>query len=188
MIHREYITNVGSNSRLAMLIVVLFVLTFSGLCGCAADLSEVNQKSQSEDMIADECMNQILEAIANKDSEALQNLFSKEALEAIDLTLMKTATKELFELFRGEVLEYDGELSTSTNNHTNEHTHQITGFYSIESTEGTYHLLFIFKDRDDENADAIGLSMILFVSDELFNSDGFYWNYGSRDPGIYIDQ
>lgn len=100
---------------------------------------------------------------------------------------METTTKEPFDLFRGEVLEYDGELSTATNNHTNEHTHRITGFYSIESTEGTYHLLFIFKDRDEENADAIGLSMILFVSDELFNSDGFYWNYG-REPGIYIDQ
>lgn len=29
--------------------------------------------------------------------------------------------------------------------------------------------------------------MIVYVSDELYQTENFYWEYGNREPGIYID-
>ena len=59
---------------------------------------------------------------------------------------------------------------------------------AYETTDATYHLLFLSVIRDDENADNVGLSMIVFVSDELYQTEDFYWEYGNREPGIYIDK
>lgn len=52
------------------------------------------------------------------------------------------------------------------------------------------HTIYYFFSavRDDENADNVGLSMIVFVTDELYQSEDFYWEYGNREPGIYIDK
>lgn len=132
-----------SNMRLSRFIAFIMFLSLFGLFGCAANLSGVNQKAHSEDAVADRCMEQILDAIQNKDQEALKALFSKEALETIDEASMNQKMTELFDLFTGEITGFEGELSTKTINHTDEHSHKITGFYRIDSTEGPYHLLFI---------------------------------------------
>ena len=166
--------------------VFLFILL---LCsGCGANLSNVNDTAKSEDNIADEYIEKIIEAINSKDNEALTEMFSATALSKIDMTVFEQRINELFISLQGEVVEYNGELSTARHKHSGKITHSINGFYDIETTEATYHLLFLSVVRDDENANNVGLSMIVFVTDELYQSEDFYWEYGNREPGIYIDK
>lgn len=172
--------------RKKLICIALFILL---LCsGCGANLTGVNETAKSDDNIADEYIEKIVEAIRSKDNEALIEMFSVTALNKIDMTEFEKSINELFTTWQGEVVEYDGELSTATNRHSGKTMHSINGFYDIETTDTTHHLLFLSVVRDDENSDNVGLSMIVFVTDELYQSDDFYWKYGNREPGIYIDK
>lgn len=171
--------------RKKLICIFLFVLL---LCsGCGANLTSINDTAKSDDDIADECIEKIVEAINSNDKEAITEMFSVAALSEIDMTIFEQGIDDLFSLWQGEMLEYDGELSTATNKHSGKIMHSINGFYDIETTEAMHHLLFLSVIRDDENPDNVGLSMIVFVTDELYQSDDFYWEYGNREPGIYID-
>ena len=114
-------------------------------------------------------------------------MFSTFAMSKMDATLLDKRIDELFGEWQGEMVEYNSDLSTGINRHSGKTTQFINGFYNIVTTETTHHLLFLSVVRDDENADNIGLSMIVFVTDELYQQEDFYWEYGNREPGIYID-
>lgn len=171
-----------------IIIFIFAVLLTMNISGCGVNQDEVNKKAQSEDLIADECMEQIISAIENRDVDALVDMFAPEALNEINLDLLLQETEKLFNEYHGTMNKYDGELSTATSRNDGNMVHEIKGFYEITTTEDIHHILFIYKDRDDGNSESEGLSMIVFVTDELFCSDDFYWKYGSREPGIYIDK
>lgn len=172
--------------RKKIICVFLFLLV---LCsGCGANLTTVNDKAESDNDIADKHIEDLVDTIEKNDKEALIEMFSVAAMNEIDMTVFEQSIDELFDIWQGEMVEYDGELSTGTNRHSGKITHFINGFYDIETTEATHHLLFLSVVRDDENSDNVGLSMIVFVTDELYQSDDFYWEYGNREPGIYIDK
>lgn len=172
--------------RKKIICIFLFILV---LCsGCGTNLSSVNERAKSDDDIADEYIEKIIEVINSKDNEALIEMFSVTALKEIDMTVFEQRLNELFASWQGEVVEYNGELSTERKRHSGKITHSINGFYDIETTDTTHHLLFLSVVRDDENSDNEGLSMIVFVTDKLYQSENFYWEYGNRESGIYIDK
>ena len=171
------------NCILAVLLISLVLFD----AGCGANLADVNRTAKSDDEIADETVEMIIEAIENKDVDALTAMFSPEVLDAMDMELLSERAEELFSIWSGNVVEYDGELSTSKKTKSGNVIRKITGFYDIETTETMCHLLFMSTVQDEGNENAEGISMIVYVTDKLFQSEDFYWQYGNREPGIYID-
>lgn len=169
-----------------ILAVLLISLVLFG-AGCGANLADVNRTAKSDDEIADETVELIIEAIENKDVDALTAMFSPEVLDEMDMELFRERAEELFSVWSGNIVEYDGELSTSKKTKSGNVIRKVTGFYDIETTEAMCHLLFMSTVQDEGNENAEGISMIVYVSDELRQSEGFYWRYGDREPGIYID-
>lgn len=169
-------------------IICIFLFLLVLCCGCSANLTKVNDTAKSDDDIADKYIEEIVDTIENNDKEALIEMFSTATMNEIDMAVLEQSVDELFDVWQGEMVGYDGELSAGINRHSGKVTHFINGFYDIETTDATHHLLFLSVVRDDENADNVGLSMIVFVTDELYQSDDFYWEYGNREPGIYIDK
>ena len=169
-----------------ILVVVLTSLVLLS-SGCGANLVGINETARSDDEIADEIVEIIIEAIENKDVDALTAMFSPEVLDAMDMELLSERAEELFSIWSGNVVEYDGELSTSKKTKSGNVIRKITGFYDIETTETMCHLLFMSTVQDEGNENAEGISMIVYVTDKLFQSEDFYWQYGNREPGIYID-
>lgn len=151
------------------------------------NLPESNQIASSQDKKANEIIEEIVRAIEDEDKNALKEMFSISAMSEMDAALLDKKIDALFGEWQGEMVEYDSDLSTGINRHNGKSTYFINGFYDIVTTETTHHLLFLSVVRDDENADNIGLSMIVFVTDELYQQEDFYWEYGNRTPGIYID-
>lgn len=168
-------------------LVILLILLVLFVAGCGADLVDINRTARSDDEIADETVEIIIEAIENKDVDALTAMFSPEVLDEMDMELFHERTEELFSVWAGKLVEYDGELSTSKETKSGNIIRKITGFYDIETTENVCHLLFVSTVQDEGNENAEGLSQIVYVTDELFQSEDFYWQYGNREPGIYID-
>lgn len=166
-------------------VFIVLTLFCAIMTGCAGNIDKVNKSASTENEMADECFSEIRKAIQEQDIDALLNLFSIEVKATLDIELFRQYANKLFELYDGEAVSYKRDLSTSTTE--NRHIHETLGFYDIETANGTHHLLFINTDRNKDNEDAEGISMIVYVSDELYNSDGFYWKYGSREPGLYID-
>lgn len=169
--------------RLAVLLISIVLFG----AGCGADLADVNRTAKSDDEIADETIEMIVEAIENKDVDALTAMFSPEVLDAMDMELFCESAEELFSVWSGNMVAYDGELHTSKETKKGNVIRKITGFYDIETTEAMCHLLFMSTIQDEGNENAEGISMIIYVSDELRQSEDFYWQYGNREPGIYID-
>lgn len=171
------------SGRLAVLLILLVLF----VAGCGADLADINHTARSDDEIADEIVEMIIEAIENKDVDALTAMLSPEVLDAMDMELFCERAEEVFSIWSGNVVEYDGELSTLKETKSGNVIRKITGFYDIETTENVCHLLFVSTVQDEGNENAEGLSQIVYVTDELFQSEDFYWQYGSRESGIYID-
>lgn len=169
-----------------ILAVLLLLLVLFG-SGCGADLTGVNRTAKSDDEVADEYIEMIIEAIQNKDSDALFAMFSVDVQSEMDVELFGERAEELFSVWSGNMVAYDGELHTSKETKKGNVIRKITGFYDIETTENVCHLLFICTVQDDGNENAEGISEIVYVTDELFQTEDFYWQYGNREPGIYID-
>lgn len=166
---------------------IMMTLFCVWVTGCGANLNRINRQAFTENGMADECFNQIIEAIKAQDAEALLALFSDEAKAELDKELFEQKAAELFSLYDGEVKTYHRDLATSQTSSTNSHTHETVGYYDIEAENAVHHLLFINQDWNRENKDTEDISVIVYISDELYNTEGFMWKGKSRAPGIYVD-
>ncbi|MBQ8813477.1 MAG: DUF5104 domain-containing protein [Lachnospiraceae bacterium] len=180
------ILNIMKRIITSYLLVVLTSLVLLS-SGCGANLVGLSETAKSDDDLADEIIELIVEAIEAKDADTLFSIFSVESLDEMDMELLHERTEELFSVWSGNMVEYDGELSTSKKTKSGNVIRKITGFYDIETTETMCHLLFMSTVQDEGNENAEGISMIVYVTDELFQSEDFYWQYGNREPGIYVD-
>ena len=96
-----------------MLALVLFFLLVL-CCGCGANLTKLNDTTKTDDDIADERIIEIVNAIENNDKDALVKMFSVAAMKEIDMAVFEQSIDELFAVWQGDMIEYDGELSTGT--------------------------------------------------------------------------
>lgn len=151
------------------LIGLVFIL---GLSGCSFSMEKkkdpllesdyLNHDIEYRDPDDRECLRilvRLLQAVDQKDSEAIKEMFSKEALENIDDIDEKI---DLFiETFPTWECEYDpvfGGMGKHANRGTV--TKWIKPTFDFESEGRQYVLKFIYYTEADENPDQLGLSMI----------------------------
>lgn len=159
--------------RICLLSVLITGLVFIlGLGGCSFSLEEkkdpllesdyLNHDIEYRDPDHKECLRvlvRLLQAVEQKDPEAVKEMFSKEALEDIDGIDEKI---DLFiETFPTWECRYDpsfGGMGKHANRGTI--TKWIKPTFDFESEGRQYVLKFIYYTDADENPDQLGLSMI----------------------------
>lgn len=154
-----------------LVLLIGFVLLIE-LCGCSFPLEKkedplltsdyLNHDIEYKDPDDRECLRvlvRLLQAVDQKDREAVKEMFSKEALEKIDDIDEKI---DLFiETFPAWECKYDpsfGGMGKHANRGTV--TKWIKPTFDFESEGKQYVLKFIYYTRADENPDRLGLSMI----------------------------
>lgn len=186
------------------MLIIALVLSL-GLCGCLFPLEKakdpllesdyLNHDIEYKDPDDRECLRilvRLLQAVDQKDREAIKEMFSKEAAENIDDIDEKIDL--LIETFPTWECKYDpsfGGMGKHANRGTI--TKWIKPVFEFESEGRRYILRFIYYTEADENPDQLGLSMIqiyeryvvgysedFMVQGEDSPQDIYLWDY-TRD-------
>lgn len=143
-------------------ILVITALIMISLCACSPlRLSEL----VAGDYVAEANLNQVLEAITNKDKELLLSMFSDEALEEAED--IEFGMQYIFDLFSGEIESidlYGGNVSESYD-YGNKSSVARYAYYVTTSSEK--YLLFLYSYPEyDECPEKIGLYMLQLIRAE----------------------
>lgn len=145
-------------------ILILSMLLLSS-CSIGGSRTEMLNRS-SDDTIANARLEQVIEAIKNKDKDTVKSLFSKQALsESIDFD---SSMNDLFDFFQGEVDSWK-KSSGPTVFESNDHGHkkkEVSSYYYINTDKQKYFFLLQDYPVDTDHPDNVGLYMLLVVKAE----------------------
>jgi len=152
-------------------IVSLILIISLILCGCAAE----GERDQKEEKIQ-----VIIEAISNKDGEALRSLLSKAALESenlqegIDycLALPISSDVEIEKMGSPESEKWE----------EGKHSHKISAAYLLKNGSDKYGVYFELWIDNEFDPDCIGINKLEIYRDNDFEGIDF------EGPGIYYPQ
>ena len=134
--------------------------------------------------IADEHLEQVLEAITNKDKDALRALFSKTALsEAEDID---GRMDYLFDFFQGKVLSW--EFKSGAGDDDNTYGHKIKKYdsvYTVDTDKDKYLVFMIEYTEDTDHPENVGLYMLQVIKAEDRDTQ-FDWGNDTLCAGIYM--
>ncbi|MEA4968353.1 MAG: DUF5104 domain-containing protein [Bacteroidaceae bacterium] len=105
--------------------------------------------------MADDRCEEIINSLNNKDSEALKNMFSPNALKgASDID---DGIKYLMEFYQGKMISKDGAVITSGSKNYAAITSELECNYEVETDSDSYVIYFIDVLTDTGNPDNVGL-------------------------------
>lgn len=167
--------------------MILFLLLFSlSLSGCAA-LRTIDAYAQPDEEIANARMEAFLSAVADRDSQALRELFAPNALaEMEDFDAMAAA---LFDYCSGKFTAYDdwaGPDSSKTM-HYGDVVKTLHATYDIQMEEGNFRIALSLVRTDNTNPDNVGLwSVYIIRAEDDTDLQYAYRGDGEYTPGIHI--
>lgn len=157
---------------ISCLITILFLLTSCGFNNKKTD------KQQSDEM-----MNLVIQALENKNSQALKDLFSEYAKEnTYDLD---EKISELMEFYPGYEGEYTGNIRVHETTDRGVKIKAIHTPYKMKYGEIEYEISITFYVQNDVDKSKMGLYMIEVLEPEA-EPNGFKWKDEEDEPGIYI--
>ena len=174
-------------------IVLCCVVLCMNLGGCIRPMSRgerLTKELGSEHQMADQMMEDIATALDNGDADALKALFSEAALE--EATDIDRQISALLNFYQGKMQNFEGTLSSSTDTEYGKDVEkQIIGEYLLTTDKESYRVIYDYTVIDKENSDAVGLSQLEIVPDELYQKDDFDFlcgNEGYEGPGVYMQE
>jgi hypothetical protein len=140
--------------------------------------------------IADTRLEQILDAISNKEKDTMKTMFSKQVLsEASDFD---ENLETLFNYVQGDIKSWkstgaytfpEEKNADGTGNHKKE----AEATYTFTTTEQGYHVAVYEYVIDTANKDNVGVYSFCIISDKDYKDSEFiYW--GNAEAGINIGQ
>ena len=176
--------------RKILLLTVCCTLVCS-LSGCIVLRRGSSNEYRSDEELADEMIENIIDCAEKEDVKALTELFSQYAK---DSTLNLTEQAEDFiEFFQGQCKSWKGNASS---HEKSEHGKTIwrelkgqysVGQYSVITDEAQYKIAYIYIPFHREEPDKAGLTAIEITTEETFNKDWFLWSLDQK-PGIYVTE
>ncbi len=158
--------------------VIIWILTtvFAlGIGGCGNPRNRgMSAWFNSEEKMADARLEAIVQALESKDKEALKEMFSEKASEESEK--LGTEIDGIMDFYKGDMKEYKGNNSSSSEFHYGKGKTEIDGHYRVETTEAVYHIRFIDQVIQDEKSEEVGLYMIEIIPEVLYEEDGFMWS------------
>jgi len=152
----------------------------------------INKWFGSEQQMSDQIMEEMIQALDARDSEALKEMFSKEALiEAKDLDQQ---IAEMMKFYKGKMVSYKGIASSQTNSENGEDVEKdFQGHYTLVTDKETYQVLYEHKPIDRESPDKIGLSSLELITQAFFDKNKeeigpYEWQADLNGPGVYTKE
>lgn len=170
------------NKKIVVLFFLVNILLLSS-CSLGGSRTEMLNKD-NDDKKADVRLEQLIEAIKNKDREALKSMFSKQALdEAEDFDV---SMGYLFDFFQGEVKfkERKSGLIVDESNNYGHKTKEVKSFYSIDTDKQKYLFFLLEYTVDTDNPDNVGLYTLRVIKAEDKKTRFGYWQ-DMKIAGIY---
>jgi hypothetical protein len=163
-------------------IVVLLgvIMLMMSLAGCSLLKGFVNEEYESKKMAL-----KIIEALENKDEDALRNVFSPKALaEADDFD---EGLEYIMNVYEGSLVKCERNTSHGSNHFgTPGRTWMVEVSFNVVTDKQTYYLGFRYWIINEQDPNAEGLYTIKLDSRETTSSEGYFKGLGHYDrPGIY---
>lgn len=135
--------------------IIIAVILIMSSCSTGGSRTKM-LNNDSDDKLAGARLEQVIEAIKDKNKEALKAMFSGKALEeAIDI---EGGADYLIDFFQGEVksTESDGLIVDESTNDGN-NTKEVKSFYIVETDKQKYLFFLLEYSEDTGNPDNVGL-------------------------------
>ena len=168
--------------RILSLLMSTILLTLTS-CSLILHLTSrtelINEIDKSDKEIAESKLLKILDALENKDSEALKNMLSEEALnEAEDLD---EDIQNVLDYYKGAHIEYKGDTPTSSGSYNagKRTEYHVSSTFEVTTEVDSYYIAFYYQVINDKCPEKIGLRCIQIVK----NAEKQPWNSAL---GIYV--
>ena len=171
--------------RKILLLTVCCALVCS-LSGCIVFRRGSSNEYRSDEELADEMIENIIDCAEKEDAKALTELFSQYA-EDSTLNLAEQA-EEFIEFFQGQCKSWKGNASSHKKSEYGKTIwRELRGQYSVITDEAQYKIAYIYIPFHREEPDKAGLTAIEITTEETFNKDEFFWSLDQK-PGIYVTE
>ena len=171
--------------RKILLLTVCCALVYS-LSGCIVFRRGSSNEYRSDEELADEMIENIIDCAEKEDAKALTELFSQYA-EDSTLNLAEQA-EEFIEFFQGQCKSWKGNASSHKKSEYGKTIwRELKGQYSVITDEAQYKIAYIYIPFYREEPDKEGLTAIEITTEETFNKDEFLWSLDQK-PGIYVTE
>jgi hypothetical protein len=161
--------------------LITIIALSMGLSSCSSFRSELN--SRDDHKIADTRFQEIIDALDNKDSEALKKMFSTNALkEAYDID---GSISYLMGLYQGKVISKEPAYSGKGSKNNGEKTSELDCMYLVTTDKDKYLVFFIDKIVDTENPNNVGLYMLQIIKQSDREKEFDWGGDKTRKAGIY---
>ena len=158
---------------------ISIILSILSSCGFISSLSSrtelLNEIDKSDRKIAEDILLEILEALENKDGEALKNMLSEEALEkAEDLD---EDIQSVLQFYKGKHVEYKGDTPQTggTYNYGNLTEYHFSSTFEVKTEIDSYLIAISGRTVCDDNPEKVGLHCVQFTKT---SENRFYPAYG----------
>lgn len=145
--------------------ILIFCMLFFSACSLGGSRIKMLNGNR-DDAKANERLEQVIEAVKNKDKVAIKSLFSKKALsEANDFD---GSVDDLFEFIQGEVDTWkksSGPTVFESNNQGSKKK-KVDSYYYVNTDKQKYYFLLEDYPVDTNNPDNVGLYLLLVVKAE----------------------
>ena len=168
------------DKRIACLIVIISVFFLSS---CSIGGSRTNMLDKmDDDKVADAQLEQVLEAIKNEDKDALESMFSKQALgEADDFD---GSMEYLFSFFQGEVVSWErNAFNVSKTTDYGKRTKRNYVWYIVNTDQQEYYMYFVQWTVDIEHPENVGIYALRVVKAE--DDENLFCYYQDMKAGIF---
>lgn len=166
-------------NRLLFLIIFIILFILTSCSFIPSRLKFLETKSDKE--IAESRVMEILEALENKDNEALKSMLSEEALsEAEDID---EGIKSFIDCYQGTHIKYEEGHSTGGSlKYGQRAEYYINSSVDVTTDVDIYRILFLDYTVCADNPKKVGLYRIQIVRIKDIVKDGFGWR---KEAGIY---
>ena len=153
-----------------------------GLSGCAG----LSNEFRSDEELADEMIENIIDCAEKEDAQALTGLFSQYAKEST-FNLTKQA-EDFLDFFQGECEDWKGNASSHQKSEYGKTIwRELRGQYSVTTEDAQYKIAYIYIPFDREEPEKEGLTAVEITTEETFNEEDFFWSLDQK-PGIYVSE
>lgn len=170
--------------RIMKLLTILTIIVFMLSLSACSNSFRTELFTRDDHKIVNTRFQQIINALDNKESEKLKNLFSSNALkEAGDID---KEIEYLMKFYKGKMISKDGAITGSDSNNYGKKTSELVCNYEIETDMDNYVIYYIDVLVDTEHPNNVGLYMLEIKKLENKNDKKLEWGGEVRQPGIYI--
>lgn len=173
-----------------VLILNLIVTVSLSLNSCSlGGTNMLSRFSDNDQSTANARMDSVLEAIKNKDKDALKSMFSKKAADESEN--IDNSTGELFDFFQGNFVSYNDWNAVYTEETVNNGDRQkiLDSTYDVVTSKQKYRVAIREITIDTANKDNVGIWSIYIIKLQDDTDPKFaYWGDSKWTPGINFNK